>query len=270
MSIFESMDFGTLGGIDPNNLSDDERTFCVQEGKGMVQISAGEFMMGALDDEDAHDYEKPRRKVTLTRDFLMGKYAVTQALWQSVMGSNPSEFKGANRPVECVSWFDCVDFCNKLSEQEGLEPVYTINDKEVTCDWTANGYRLPTEAEWEYSARGGEYHKYSGSDNVDEVAWYDGDPDVGTNVVGQKKPNAFGLYDMSGNTHEWCWDWLDPFAKELCGSTEDPTGKLTGFDRIFRGGCWRYSPKHVRISTRHWSAPTGQAHYLSFRICRFI
>ena len=135
----------------------------------------------------------------------MGKYAVTQALWQSVMGSNPSHFKGANRPVEQVSWFDCVAFCNKLSEQEGLTPAYAINGQDVSCDWTANRYRLPTEAEWEYSARGGEY-KYAGSDNVDGVAWYDGNSGGQTHQVGQEE-QWFWTLRHGGNVNEWCWDW---------------------------------------------------------------
>ena len=163
--VFESMEIRTLGKVDFDGLTDDEKNFCVRLGKEMVHIPADDFMMGALkDDEDAYDKEKPRHKVTLTRDFLMGKYAVTQALWQSVMGSNPSHFKGANRPVECVSWFDCVAFCNKLSEQEGLTPAYDgLGDYQVgddqnmykdgieslsagkTCNWNAKGYRLNHE-----------------------------------------------------------------------------------------------------------------------------
>ena len=131
---FESMEFRALGYVAIENLSESEKAFCVRMAKEMVQIPAGDFMMGALeDDEDAYDDEKPRHRVTLTRDFLIGKYAVTQALWESVMGSNPSKFKGANRPVEEVSWFDVVDFCNKLSELEGLAPAYTINGQNVTC-----------------------------------------------------------------------------------------------------------------------------------------
>ena len=186
---FESMAFRALGDVAIEELSESEKEFCVRIAKEMVRVPAGEFMMGALeDDEEVYEEEKPLHKVTLTRDFLIGKYAVTQALWESVMGSNPSHFKGSNRPVENVSWLDVVSFCNKLSELEGLEPVYDglgyyqtgcdhMDEDEIvsfsdgiTCNWNAKGYRLPTEAEWEYSARGGEYHKYSGSDNVDEAS----------------------------------------------------------------------------------------------------
>ena len=139
---FESMEFRSLGNVDVESLSESEKEFCVRLGKEMVHIPAGDFMMGALeDDEDADHWEKPRHKVKLTRDFLMGKYAVTQALWQSVMGSNPSRFKGANLPVEQVSWFDCVAFCNKLSEQEGLTPSYAINGQ-IILRLDANGYRF--------------------------------------------------------------------------------------------------------------------------------
>jgi len=244
-------------------------------------------MMGALDDDDeAYDSEKPRHKVTLTRDFLMGKYAVTQALWDSVMGSDPSYFKGANRPVECVSWFDVVDFCNKLSVLEGLEPAYTINGRDVTCNWSAKGYRLPTEAEWEYSARGGQYHKYAGSDNVDEVAWYDDNSRSETHPVGQKKPNGFGLYDMSGNVWEWVWDWWsDDYSTETSNSVsvenqldstennldsvENPTGNPTGSYRVYRGGSWGSYPEYVRTSYRSYDDPTAQNSDLGFSFCRF-
>ena len=238
----------------------------------MVHIPAGNFMMGALeDDEDADDAEKPRHKVTLTRDFLMGKYGVTQALWQSVMGSNPSYFKGANRPVEQVSWFDVVDFCNKLSKREGLAPAYTINGENVTCNWTANGYRLPTEAEWEYSARANESYKYSGSDNVDEVAWYSGNSGHKTHPVGLKKPNGFGLYDMSGNVWEWVWDWwsADYSTESQQDSVENPTGNPTGPGRVYRGGSWYDSPEYVRTSARSSNLPALRDDFLGFRICKF-
>ena len=271
--------------LDNRESIDSEQECGVSMPTAMVRITAGEFMMGALaDDEYASDNEKPRHNVTLDKDFMIGKYAVTQALWESVMGSNPSYFKGANRPVEMVSWFDAVEFCNKLSKKEGFSVVYEglssyqmgddqNMDKDaivalaagITCNWNAEGYRLPTEAEWEYSARGGEYHKYSGSSNVDEVAWYQNnsctDNCFQTHPVGQRKPNGFGLYDMSGNVWEWCWDcWGDDY------SIENPTG----FSRINRGGDWRGSPKNVRTSNRFPNAPTRRSNGLGFRIVRSL
>ena len=263
---FESMAFRALGDVAIEDLSESEKAFCVRMAKEMVRVPAGEFMMGALeDDEEAYDHERPRHKVTLTRDFLMGKYAVTQALWDSVMGSNPSWFKGANRPVECVSWFDVVDFCNKLSKREGLTPAYTINGNDVMCNWNAKGYRLPTEAEWEYSARGGEYHKYAGSNSVDEVAWYDDNSGSETHPVGQKKANGFGLYDMSGNVWEWLWDWKGGYSH---GPVTDPYGPAVGSERVVRGGSWDFTPKGVRSSVRGGIDPALQLNYLGFRVVR--
>ena len=133
--VFDTMEFRALGSLPLDELSDREKDCCIQMTKGLVLVSAGECMVG-------------NNHVSLTNPFLVGEYVVTQALWEHVMGSNPSHFKGANRPVENVSWFDAIDFCNALSEYEGLEPVYTVVDSTVDCNWDANGYRLPTEAEW--------------------------------------------------------------------------------------------------------------------------
>ncbi len=263
---FESMAFRALGDVAIEDLSESEKAFCVRMAKDMVQVPAGDFMMGALEDDgDALSSEKPRHKVTLTRDFLMGKYPVTQALWESVMGSNQSNFNGANRPVEKVTWFDVVEFCNKLSKLEGLEPAYTINGQEVTCNWSSKGYRLPTEAEWEYSARANQSFKYSGSNNVDEVAWYSKNSGGQIHPVGQKMPNGFGLYDMSGNVWEWVWDWNGSYS---VSPTVDPRGPTGGSYRVFRGGCWSYSAQHVRVSRRGNNGPTGTSNYLGFRLAR--
>ena len=232
----------------------------------MVKIPKVSFMMGALEnDKEAFDNEKLRHSVTLSRDFWMGKYPVTQSLWQSVMGDNPSYFKGSNRPVETVTWFDVVDFCNKLSLKEGLNPVYTINGEDVKCDWTANGYRLPTEAEWEYAARGGEYHLYAGSNNIDEVAWYDGNSGKETQAVGLKKSNGFGLYDMSGNVWEWVWDWKGSYSSN---SVTDPTGPNSGSDRVFRGGSWVNFAGGARVSYHGRYDPTYRGNDLGFRLSR--
>ena len=251
---FESMAFRVLGDVAIENLSESEKDFCVRMAKVMVRIPAG-------------DFERERSKITLSKDFLLFKYQVTQALWESVTGSNPSYFKGANRPVENVSWFDVVEFCNKLSKREGLEPVYTINGKNVTCNWNAKGYRLPTEAEWEYSARGGEYYKYAGSDDVDEVAWYDDNSGRQTHPVGQKKANGFGLYDMSGNVWEWVWDIKGDYSS---GSQTDPTGPDSGPFRVYRGGSWNYDARRTRVSYRNDSSPELRGANVGFRLSRSV
>ena len=245
----------------------------------LVRISAGTFMMGALPNDDEASKterprtERPRHKVEISRDFYVGKYPVTQELWEAVMGNNPSHFKGEDCPVETVSWFDCVAFCNKLSRLENKELAYTINGENVSCNWSAKGYRLLTEGEWEYCARGGEYHLYAGSDNVDEVAWYRANSGSKTHPVGQKKPNGFGLYDMSGNVWEWCWDWFDSKvyqSRPVTGGelTSDPRGPTSGSVRVLRGGSWFDDARLTRVSNRDRYSPTITRSNIGFRLGR--
>jgi sulfatase modifying factor 1 len=203
------------------------------------------------------------------KKYAIGKYQVTQALWESVMGSNPSDFKGSSRPVEMVNWFDCIEFCNKLSEKEGLEKAYTINGKEVQCNFESNGYRLPTEWEWYFAAKANEdYYEYSGSDDIYEVAWYGENSNRQTHGVGQKKPNGFGLYDMNGNVLEWCWDWFEGDREDI--PTEDSIGPSTGSDRMLRGGCWDDVARDGRVAYRQWSYPSCRVGSLGFRFSRTI
>ena len=229
-------------------------------------------MMGALpNDDEASSDERPRHKVEISRDFYVGKYPVTQELWEAVMGNNPSHFKGEDCPVENVTWFDCVEFCNKLSELENKELAYIINGENVTCNWTAKGYRLLTEGEWEYCARGGEYHLYAGSDNVDKVAWYRANSGGKTHPVGQKKPNGFGLYDMSGNVFEWCWDWFDRKvyqSRPVTGGklTSDPRGPTSSSYRVFRGGYWSNDSDSMQASFRSYYSPTARSNSIGFRL----
>lgn len=144
--------------------------------------------------------------------FYIGKYEVTQAQWKQVMDTNPSEFEGDKLPVDHVSWLEAVEFCNRLSEREGLAPAYRISPGRVSCNFQAEGYRLPTEAEWEFAARGGsksQGYAYSGGNDLDQVAWWLENSDRKSHPVGQKQPNELGLHDMTGNVWEWCWEWYD-------------------------------------------------------------
>ena len=186
----------------------------------MVYVSGGTFTMGGTSEQgsDADDSEKPTHSVTLSSYYIC-KYEVTQALWRAVMGNNPSNFKGDNLPVESVSWNDCQTFINRLNS------------------YTGRNFRLPTEAEWEFAARGGNYsrhYKYSGSNYISDVAWYGDDSGNNrTHPVGTKQANELGLYDMSGNVWEWCSDWYGSYSSY---SQNDPTGPNSGSERVMRGG----------------------------------
>lgn len=253
------------------------------EPDGFALVRGGTFI-----NTKSNLYEK---NVTI-RDFYIGKYEVTQKEWSEVMESNPSEFKGDNLPVEMVSWYDCVEYCNKRSIKEGLEPYYNIdrnkedpNNKSDYDDikWTvavnekANGYRLPTEAEWEYAAGGGQRSKsftYSGSDDADEVAWYwknAGDKYLSgdwswsviennnnrTKAVGGKRPNELGIYDMSGNVREWCWDWYGAVLDSGIGDA-----------RVWRGGGWLGDVLACEASYRGRFEANGRGADQGVRVCR--
>ena len=203
----------------------------------MIRVEHGTFMMGAMKgDSDASDDEKPVHQVTLTNDYYIGETQVTQQLWKAVMGSNPSYFKSDNRPVEKVSWYDCQTFITKLNSL------------------TSQKFRLPTEAEWEYAARGGKkskgYH-YSGSNNLNEVAWYDNNSSSQTHDVATKQPNELGIYDMSGNVWEWC---QDRFGSYSSASQTNPTGANSSHYGVNRGGSWFNGARSCRSSNRcHFS-----------------
>ncbi|HEX37418.1 MAG TPA: formylglycine-generating enzyme family protein, partial [Candidatus Cloacimonetes bacterium] len=177
--------------------------------------------------------------------------------------------------VEKVSWYDAVEFCNKKSRKEGLTPCYSGSGKNITCNFNANGYRLPTEAEWEYAARGGHLangsnlrnggYTYSGSDNIDDVAWYSDNSGRKTHPVGQKQPNELGLYDMSGNVWEWCWDWKGSYSSS---SQTNPRGASSGSTRVLRGGGWYGYDNGCRVAYRGTDDPDLSNGDFGFRFVR--
>ena len=204
----------------------------------MVRVEGGTFRMGATSEQkdEAWDREKPVHSVTLS-GYYIGKTEVTQVLWEAVMGINPSRFKGDYLPVENVSWDDCQEFIRKLNSMTG------------------QNFRLPTEAEWEFACRGGNNsrgYKYSGSNNLGSVAWYDGNSGNKTHPVGTKAPNELGIYDMSGNVWEWCADWYGDYSS---GAQTNPTGPYGGSNRVYRGGSWNYDVGRCRSSNRDFYYP---------------
>jgi len=258
----------------------------------MVLVRGGSFRMGS--ESGGNNNERPVHTVTLS-DFLIGEYEVTQTLYESVMRNNPSRFNkipdsphgqripGAfKQPVENVTWYDAVEFCNKLSVKEGLEPVYTISLRRpstghpitsatVTPDWSKNGYCLPTEAQWEYAARGGNgspgNYIYAGSDNVKEVAWYIGYGYRAPQMVGKKEPNYLGIYDMSGNVSEWCWDRSEDYSSEAQTNPAGPTSAWNNM-RVVRGGGWSDSASDLRTTRRKFEFPDKQNDSIGFRLVR--
>lgn len=215
----------------------------------MVYIEGGKFMMGATADQESEfrEFERPVHEVQLD-GFHIGRTPVTQQQWEAVMGYNPSCFKGEKLPVEQVSWVDCHKFISKLNALTGKK------------------FRLLTEAEWEYVARGGtKGHdgKFAGGDALDDIAWYKDNSDSKTHPVATKSPNELGIYDMSGNVWEWCQDWKGPFQPS---PVINPKGPTSGSYRIFRGGSWCSTPLDCRVSRRNSYAPTFTSNYLGFRL----
>ena len=216
----------------------------------MVRVDGGTFTMGATEEQgsDAYDDEKPTHQVTLST-YMIGETEVTQALWQAVMGNNPSKFTSdSSRPVEMVSWDDCQEFIRKLNSMTGKT------------------FRLPTEAEWEYAARGGNksrHYKYSGSNNLDDVAWYGDNNGSQIHRVKTKSPNELGLYDMSGNVWEWCSDWYGDYSSS---AQTDPKGPASASIRVYRGGSWNCGARLCRVSNRSSNTPGDTYNDLGLRL----
>ena len=266
--------------------------------KGFSFVKAGTFQMGC--NKGYYD-SKPAHEVTITKPFYMGKYEVTQAEYKKygsygTISPSSSKGKGDKYPAYIVSWYNALVYCNKRSMEEGLTPCYSINDSTnpddwelptgvadplcdtwdaATCDWNANGYRLPTEAEWEYAARAGDDTvvglTYSGTSDVNklgEYAWYKDNSNSTTHEVGTKLPNAFGLFDMSGNVMEWCWNWCTDGYDTTTEGGNDPTGASAGSGRVCRGGAY-YGDSSCAVSYRYDLNPYGSLYdYVGLRLVR--
>jgi formylglycine-generating enzyme required for sulfatase activity len=259
----------------------------------MVSIPGGTFRMGSPK-ETGLPNEQPAHEVTL-HDFLLGQYEVTQEQYFEITGLRPSSCKTnpENRsadgwktlPVEMVNWYEALIFCNRLSAREKLKPAYRVNGSVNPHDWKglpteeedtpwkvelihgANGYRLPTEAEWEYAARGGVNtgNRYAGSNTIDQVGWYYENSEIRSHEVGRKAPNELNLYDMSGNVMEWCWDWQGAYTAH---AKENPLGAHSSHYRIIRGGGWSYAVSYCGVAYRYHNYPYYRAVNLGFRVAR--
>jgi len=240
--------------------------------ENMVLIKAGTFIMGT-DNDDM--WANPAHQVTLTKDFYMSAYEITQKQWQKVfMGSDPSYQNGTpDNPVEQIMWesstvpYGAIEWCNEASKLDGFEPCYTINGTTVTCDFSKNGYRLPTEAEWEYACRAGTTGDLSFTGNIDDYAWTRQNSNTEVHNVGLKLPNPWGLYDMYGNVAEWCWDWLDTYSSD---SQTNPTGptKFTGNGKVVRGGSAFSTVNEIKSWAREDFNPVMRERKVGFRVVR--
>lgn len=245
------------------------------ESANMVLVEGGIFCMG---NNRGRKWEKPEHTVTVN-SFYLGKYAVSQKEWREVMGTSLRDLRdkkspsatlrgeGDNYPIYYVSWFDAVEYCNKLSEKDKREPVYIIKSDDAICDFNKSGYRLPTEAEWEYAAKGGKHkdnYAYSSGNEPGEVSWYEDNNEGLIHEVGTKKPNSLGIYDMSGNLWEWCWDWEGGIYADKAQT--NPKGPASGMFRITRGGSFHSEAKRLRSTERCGGTPYVHNIFNGFRI----
>lgn len=229
-------------------------------GMKLVLIPKGTFMMGSPETEEGHNEDETQHEVTIIKDYYLGVTQVIQGQYEKVMGTNPSRFQGVeiigsstNNPVDCVSWENAVEFCEKLSNLPEEKKAGRV-------------YRLPTEAEWEYACRAGSKTAYSfgeSTESLGDYAWFYDNSEIETHPVGEKKPNAWGLYDMHGNVWEWCSDWYGKYPK---GAVSDPVGPREGSFRVFRGGSWSFEAASCRSALRNWFDPSFRFDDGGFRV----
>ncbi len=229
----------------------------------LVKVPAGTFLMGS---KTGLGYEQPVHEVQITNPFFISKFEITQKQWLTIMNENKSSFVGENLPVMNVDWIEAVLYCNKLSKLMNYDTCYVFFDSStILFDSLANGFRLPTEAEWEYACRAGTLGDFAGNGNPLDMGWFDVNSGMKPHPVGLKSPNAWGIYDMHGNVWEWCWDWFDPFYYEKSPKI-NPRGPEIGKNRVVRGGCWQKGTTFGRSSSRQF--PEDQRYNFGFRIVR--
>ena len=270
-------------GNETNNLGSTNNAELTND---LILINGGTYLMGSPETEMQRETDEVQHEVTVS-DFYIGRYEVTQKEYEEVMGENPSNFEGENLPVENVTWYEAIEYCNKLSEKEGLTSVYTIDGENVSWDRSANGYRLPTEAEWEYAARAGTTSPFNTENSIsDEEANYYGHYPYGieenyftqenletepgqyrqtTVEVDSFSPNKWGLYNIHGNIAEWCFDYYGAYDLE---NTDNPSGPTTGTLRVNRGGGWNDYAKHLRCAYRASTTPDQKMSNIGFRVVR--
>ncbi len=259
--VIEGRVFVRIGKINSNILSINIDKLHLFE---LVEITAGSFLMGSnIGMED----EKPARDVTISRNFYITKYEITKLQFKSVMGSVPGGYTANDFPADSISWRMAVEFCNSLSLIRGYDAYYYINGDTVSAIDTANGWRLPTEAEWEYAARAGSDKDFSGTGDLNDMGWYDANSGFKPHLVGQKAANQFGLYDIHGNVWEWCWDYYSADYYSA-GENDDPQGPAAGLRRVARGGAWNSGNSLARSPNRTYDESFIGA--TGFRIVRNV
>jgi len=242
----------------------------------MVYVEGGTFFQGSPDGEEGRSFDEgPRREVTLS-PFLIAKREVTFDEYDEYCSAtgcvkpNDKAWGRWSRPVINITWLEALEYCNWRSRKDGLSPAYILDNSKVACDWESDGYRLPTEAEWEYAARGGKKSRgfrYSGSDDPEASAWYALNSGNRSHPAGGKAANELGLFDMSGNVWEWCWDW---YAGYPLGAARDPRGPGEAALKVVRGGAWFNVVSNLRPSKRYYVDPAYKFDYLGFRLARSV
>jgi formylglycine-generating enzyme len=245
----------------------------------MVKVQGGTFKMGSKDSDNSADNDEQKEHSVTVKDFEICKFEITVWQWKEYVKANklkmplkPTWGWQDNYPINNITWYEAIAYCNWLSKREKLDLVYSQNGPNVTCDFTKNGYRLPTEAEWEYAAKGGNKSKetrYSGSNNQDEIAWHKGNSNASPHTIGTKLPNELGIYDMSGNVWEWCWDWYNKDYYKI-EDGKNPRGPVMGERKSVRGGSWDSKLNYMRPANRISTIPNKTHEFYGFRVARSI